>query len=564
MHLAYGYGVDRLWVVNVGDLKNEELPTEFFLDYAWNPDMIPIEKIHDWEKQWVAQQFGDKFATRIAMIISTYGKLQSDRKPELLNRKITLDPEVDITADPSNAVVYEDGCPFSLTDYMEMERVTAQWRKLAEKAETIRAELPDEFQDAYYQLVFYQVKASALMYEIRLAGFKNLLYKEQKRAATNAMAEIADEKFEESTAMADYYNNELADGKWHNWQLQPYLGYGGDYPNSSWQQPETNNVADPDFIWPELVEMDIPPGPEMGIAIDGSDKVWPDASTEAVLPAFSPFQSQPAQYIEVFNRGLEPFEYTIECEEPWIVIEPNQGTVDKEIRSVVTIDWSGAPEGTTEVPITVAGNEGTRVVVQAVIEHPQVDPEELTGFIESNGYVSLEADHYRKKVETRDITWIRLPGIGRTGAGMTPFPVTAARQLPGGDSPHMEYDFHLFSEGEVEIWAYLSPRNNVLYSDGLQYAISIDDDEPQIVNITETLNGIPMNKSWERNTSDNINLTSTKHLVQGAGHHVLKFWMVDPTVVVQKMVIDTGGLKPSYLGPPESWNLDYLDCRNLE
>jgi hypothetical protein len=61
-----------------------------------------------------------------------------------------------------------------------------------------------------------------------------------------------------------------------------------------------------------------------------------------------------------------------------------------------------------------------------------------------------------------------------------------------------------------------------------------------------------MNRSWERNTSDNVNLTSTTHEVASAGPHVVKLWRVDPTVIVQKLVLDTGGLQPSYLGPPES------------
>lgn len=64
-----------------------------------------------------------------------------------------------------------------------------------------------------------------------------------------------------------------------------------------------------------------------------------------------------------------------------------------------------------------------------------------------------------------------------------------------------------------------------------------------------------MSKSWERNTSDNVNRTSATHTIAQPGEHVLKFWMVDPTVVVQKLVVDTGGLKPSYLGPPESYRV---------
>jgi hypothetical protein len=150
------------------------------------------------------------------------------------------------------------------------------------------------------------------------------------------------------------------------------------------------------------------------------------------------------------------------------------------------------------------------------------------------------------------VYWQHLPHIGRTGGGMTPFPATAPRQALATDGARLEYDVQLWKAGKVKVWAYLSPRNNVRASDGLEYAVSLDDAPPQLVNITKALNGIPMNRSFERNTSDNVNLTSTEHELSAPGHHVLKFWAVDPTVIVQKLVIDTGGLRSSYLGPPES------------
>jgi len=65
MHLAYSYGVDRLWIVNVGDIKPLEFPIEFFMDYAWAPDNWPVERVQEYAKLWAARQFGDAHAAEI-------------------------------------------------------------------------------------------------------------------------------------------------------------------------------------------------------------------------------------------------------------------------------------------------------------------------------------------------------------------------------------------------------------------------------------------------------------------------------------------------------------------
>jgi len=84
--------------------------------------------------------------------------------------------------------------------------------------------------------------------------------------------------------------------------------------------------------------------------------------------------------------------------------------------------------------------------------------------------------------------------------------------------------------------------------------VAFDDQAPQVVDVIAATgsDSTALNRQWERNTSDNINLTPTRHTIGAPGPHTLKFWMVDPTVVVQKLVVDTGGLRPSYLGPPAS------------
>jgi hypothetical protein len=231
--------------------------------------------------------------------------------------------------------------------------------------------------------------------------------------------------------------------------------------------------------------------------------------------------------------------------------------VTTQVRATVTVDWARAPTRTTEVPITVIGPGGATVVVAAVVQNPPVAPAELRGFVEANGYVSIEAAHFSRAVNGDGVAWMSIEDLARTGDGVKAFPATAASRVPGGDEPRLAYTMTLFTAGPVTVWAYLSPRNNVLHGDGIRYAVSLDDGPIQVVNTT-TATGIDpalLNRRWQRVTSDNVNLTATTHRVDRAGVHTLYFWLVDPTVVVQKLVVDTGGVRPSYLGPPESMRL---------
>ncbi len=548
LHQAFAYGNDRLWVANVGDMKGNELPLQFFLDYAWNPAALPVEKLSTWERQFAGTNFGAALAADIAGVLHDYGRLQSRRKPELLNRRITVDAAGTITYD-------DQMTPFSLVNYRELDRVTDEWHDLAARASKIGARLPKAFQDAFYELVQYATQATANLYALRRAEFTNLLYAAQGRASANALAAVTEARFADDLALAEKYNTGIAGGKWKGFQTQPHIDYGdvARYgPNAPWQQPEKDNVALPDVIFPAVKRLELPAAASLGVAVDGSSDAWPGAAGRPALPEFSPYQSAPPQYVDVFNRGREPFRCTVSAGAPWVLVEPRGGRVTEELRMTVRIDWSRAPKGTTTVPITVSG-AGASVAVDAVVRNPELPPSWRRGFVEAGGYVSMEAEHCSANVGTADAGWRRIPDIGRTGAGMTPFPVTAASRAPG-TGPRLEYRMTLFSTGPVTVWAYLSPRSNVLAGDGLRYAVSFDDANPQVVNITTATGAddTSMNRQWERTTSDNVNLTATHHVIGAAGPHVLKFWMVDPAVIVQKLVIDTGGLRASYLGPPES------------
>ncbi len=173
-------------------------------------------------------------------------------------------------------------------------------------------------------------------------------------------------------------------------------------------------------------------------------------------------------------------------------------------------------------------------------------------FFEKEGSVSIGADHFTNAMNTEEISWKKLPDHGRTGSAITPFPVTAKDQVPGSNSPHVSYEFYTYSKGDFTTNAYFSPTLNFQnMEEGLQYAISVDNETPQIISINKedkaTGSGI-----WNKWAAENIIIKSSKHQISQAGKHTVRYWMVSPGVVLQKLVLDFGSVKQSYLGPPET------------
>lgn len=133
-------------------------------------------------------------------------------------------------------------------------------------------------------------------------------------------------------------------------------------------------------------------------------------------------------------------------------------------------------------------------------------------------------------------------------------PVTAETQVAIEHSPSVEYDFTTFKSGDFNVEAYLSPTQDYKKQGGLKYAIAIDNEQPQIINMNEgeILPDYKYAEWWSKSVGNHIKIKVSKHQVNLPGKHTLKIWMVDPGIVFQKFAIDTGGLKPSYLGPVES------------
>jgi hypothetical protein len=512
MHLAWRHGADRLWVVNVGDLKPMEVPTEFFLSYAWNPEAWPAARLPEYLKLWAAREFRlaptDPLAIEIADLVETYARYNGRRRPE------QLAPDT-----------------FSALDYRESERIVADWKTLADRAARAKAQLPAELHDAYFQLVEYPVTASGTVNALYAAVQRNRLHADQGRADTNDVAAEARALFERDAALSQEYH-QLGGGKWNHMMAQTRIGY------TSWRDPVKN-------IMPDVREISVPAAPALGVAVEGSAAAWP-AAANLRLDAFGPFDKA-TRYIEVFNRGNGDLSYTARADQPWVVLDQQDGAAGKGRRIEVGVRWDQVPAGAGPATVTITGSDGAKAVVAVPLRNADQRNEAVTGFVETGGVVAIEAEHHARAVAPAGREWLRVPGLGRTLSGMTTLPVDAAPATLE-DGMRLEYDVWLFEPGKVKVQAVLAPTLKYRPGPGFRYAVSIDDGPPQVVDVhaDESL------KHWETIVSDGVARFETAHEVTRPGRHTVKFWALDPGLVLQRLVLDAGGLKPSYLGPEES------------
>jgi hypothetical protein len=520
MSLAKQYGADRIWIVNVGHFKGYELPMEYFLDLAWNAGNLTGENIIEYTEYWAAREFGPEFAKETAEIMSLYTKYNGRRKPELLS--------------PST---------YSQINYREAERVVADFKVILDKAEALYTRLSSEKKDAFYQLVLFPAKASSLVNELYLAAGKNYLYARQGRASTNAMAELVQTLFQTDTSLMGYFNRGFAGGKWNHFMDQSHLGY------TSWADPPVNSLR---AI--SLKRTDLPEQSVLGVSVEGSEAVWPGPEGQPSLPGFDIFNRQEF-YIDVFNKGKTPFEFSSSSEYPWVTIRREKGPFGKDDRLWISIDWTKVKNGDNEGSVSISGAEN-EVRVKITAFKPELPlPESADGFVEGNGYVSIEAEHFSANAMAGERAWTRVEDYGHTLSGMrASAPKDAAPATPGKDSPLMEYKMYIFNPGDIEVNSIFSPTLNFLPGRSLKYAISFDDQEPGIITLVPSdYNAQNRNTDWEKSVSDNARFSITKHHIRTLGYHTLKIWMIDPGPVLQKIIVNTGGLKTSYLGPPESF-----------
>jgi hypothetical protein len=524
MNLALHYGADRIWIVNVGDLKPMEMPIEFFLDLARDPSKIGKDQIGSWTEAWAANAFGPEHAPEIADLLAKYTKYNGRRKPE------QLEPDT-----------------WSLVRDHEADRVEAEWQALVAKAKAINDELPPERRAAYFEFVLYPIEACATVSELYIAAGRNHLYAVQGRRSANEQADEARRLFADDAAFTNAYNHELLNGRWNHMMDQTHVGY------TYWNQPVLNSMPAVHYVQPA-------DEPRMGIAVEGSPMALTEGRGELTLPGFDSLNQQ-VRTIEVFNSGLGSFTYTAKADAPWVKLSNTGGMVDDQQRVSVSINWEQVPAGTSLATIQISQENGATYSVRVRALKPDaVTRASLQGFIEANGSVSIEAEHTTRRVNTDDkdgMQWDVLPDYGETLSAMTLFPVDAPSATDPTRSAKLEYQIYFTDSGTFNAEFMLAPTLNFVPGRGLRFAVNLDDGQPRVIDalVHNT------DKDWEKAVSDGVRRVVVPVSIGATGYHTLEVHAIDPGLVLEKIVLrqerqaSSGGpIAESYLGPPESFH----------
>ncbi|MEH2890460.1 glycosyl hydrolase 115 family protein [Segatella copri] len=199
--LAYENGIDRLWILNVGDLKPMEYPISQFMDMAWNPHKYDVNNITRHTRDWCAQQFGESQADEAARILNLICKYNGRCTPEMLDK---------------NTYSLENG---------EWQEVVNQYLQLETDALRQYNCLPASYHDAYRQIILFPIELMSNLHQMYFAQAQNHALYKQGNPKANVWADECERRFKRDTLICDYYNHKMAGGKWNGMMTQKHIGY---------------------------------------------------------------------------------------------------------------------------------------------------------------------------------------------------------------------------------------------------------------------------------------------------------------------------------------------------
>lgn len=518
MTKAYDMGSQTMWIANVGDIKPGETIIEYFLDLARNVDIMHKTDLTEYFTANAKRDFGfsDEEAEEYADIHNKFYHIVNTKRPDHMRREV-----------------------FSVTNYGdEGQKYIDTYKVLKERSEALYSKLPEDKKAAFYELQLYPLRSAYNIALDYISADKADLYAKQGRgSAANKYASIANQAAADiDTDTAEY--NSMLNGKWNK-----IMSLHAEVPRYSGIQRTVTTKLTPSTV----SELDFA---DMGIAVENQS----DLTTAPEL-AFSSV-SKLYRFIDIYNTGYGSFEWSAESKNGYVIFNENNGTVYDEHRIYAAINWdkivSDIAEDTITISMSIGGNIIKTLDIAVDIRNPYIEIKD-NAYIEADGYVSIEAEHYSDSVKNGEYEWRVEKNYGKNGDSLKIYPNSDSRvETPNiFNSAYTEYEVYFEKAGTYPIDIYRMPTLN---ETGTQkFAIGVGDDTPT----TLTGNNTTGNSTWERNSYTNTNVVASKVTVK-AGYNTIRLYNIDSGVVIDKMVITTNGKRlDSYFAAPESYNKTY-------
>lgn len=325
----------------------------------------------------------------------------------------------------------------------------------------------------------------------------------------------------------------------------------------------------PDLRWVQTLEDSL--AGNMGVSVEGSnatipgDDMWHgNGASSLTLPSITPFT--PKRWLEITHRGTGQFNWNISAD-PFITLSQAAGSLspnDDDLRVYIDVDWTKVPDNYGKMSTlnisssTPYGTQGGNPQVMVMVNKTSIPSSFNAGFVESAGQLAFEAEHYTRSKPAGNLSYTILPHYGRTLSAVK-LSNSLAEGLTSSTAPSLEYDFVTFTPTTaakgLNVTLILTPTHNINPKKPLAYIAQIDDmpEQRRQPVIDRKQPDFPV--GWGKAVADSAWYNTTNHGAVAPGKHTLKLWLVEANIILQKVVLDLGGVVYSHNGPPESYRV---------
>lgn len=543
---AYEYGVRELWIVNVGDVKFQEFPLNYFMDLAYDFEKwgsLAPNSTKEYTKAWIESVFGSYTSKEereeIQEVLEGYLKINALRKPESLN---------DTVYHPAH--------------YLECEKLLSFCGKIEEKNERLWKILEERgMGDAYFSMIYFSAEASFNLLKMHLYSGKNHLYASQGKAVANEYDKLVEACIEKDEALKTQMA-EFKDGKWAGMELASHIGF--------------TNWNDEDWRYPVRHIVRLPKKPRL--VVTRADKTQHYTNQyfpiTLVIDDFVVSSSKKAK-IQIANGGQGSVKWKIQegarkvgldgiahesgegsrCE--WLEFSQISGETTLQDEVEISLKEENLPLG-EEVSCSFeikTETEFVPVLVKALKKDTSALPE--GAFLAEHGMFVIDAVHYADKhaglYEGEAVEFKELYDFGKYQSGIKAFPVTSSFDSKE-NAPSVTYELYSEEEKDCFLNLYTSPANPLIYGGKLSVEVSVNEGAGKLVEFTKAgyKGGEPGCIPWEQAVLNQEHVGSTEISLK-KGLNKITVFAREAGMVLERLVVYPKDIERavSYLGEKE-------------